>query len=112
MNKKFLIGALLAVCSFGYASDKNDIIEDRVENSLKVQFKNIPAEYDVDINQNLCNVGVELKGDLKGDLNDFAQKIAEAVKEETQIVETSVSIEKEHTFKDDEVIFHKTFKQN
>ncbi|MGX6592565.1 hypothetical protein [Cetobacterium ceti] len=111
--KKIVLTLLLAVSALSFGEDhKNDIIEDRIENQIQLELRNnITADYDVDIYRNMANVEIDLKSSVKNkeEYNLIGQKVASIVREETGITDISVSIEKDHHFKDDELVYTKKF---
>ena len=102
--KKIVLTLLLAVSALSFGEDhKNDILEDRIENQIQLELRNnITADYDVDIYRNMANVEIDLKSSVKNkeEYNLIGQKVASIVREETGITDISVSIEKDHHFKE------------
>ncbi|MGX6592393.1 hypothetical protein [Cetobacterium ceti] len=113
--KKYLILAVMVLGSISaFADGPNDVMENRVENTLKVQVKTFKdVDYDVDIANNMANVDIEVPSSQvkEGyDFNPLAKEVAQIVKTETGISDTTVSVEIDHPISDDQLVFTRTFK--
>lgn len=113
MKKLILISLMLSSLSF--ANNGEDILEDRVENQLKVNLSKIldyNVDYDVDIFQDKMNVEIEIEG-LKEpiiDCDKVSQIILSSIKENApESKDINITIKYDKPIGEDEILFNKRF---
>lgn len=113
--KKILI-LMALVSSFLFAKGVDDILEDRIENELKVkniaQVSNYKVDYDVDVYGNQMNLEIEFDGVKEPKLN-YGSVALEAVEISRKIAPNIdsiyVVIKFDPVIGEDKVLFSKTY---
>lgn len=111
--KKYMIAALLIGSSMFAMADghnENEFLEKRIENRLKTEITDIKGDYDVDLYKDMASVEIEVDSNKNVNFDPIATKIANIVKEESGISDTTVSVELDKMVGKDEIIYNKRFK--
>lgn len=113
--KKVLI-LMVLISSFLLAKESNDILEDRIENELKVkniaQLSNYKVDYDVDIYGNQMNLEIEFDGmkEPKLDYNSIGTKLVDISRDlAPEIDDVYIVIKFDPMVGEDKVLFSKTY---
>lgn len=111
--KKYIVAALLIGSSMLAIADEkneNEFLEKRIENRLRTEITGIKGEYDVDLYKDMASVEIEVDSNKNVNFDPIATKIANIVKEESGISDTTVSVELDKMVGKDEIIYNKRFK--
>ena len=117
--KKIIFLLIISMYSLIFASDKYDILEDRIENNLKYSFKTLNdgktklkvKEYDIDISENYVNLKTEINSVSKNfNFDEAFIPVMEGIKKEMKSnPEINIIVELEKMIGADEIIYNKTF---
>lgn len=111
--KKYIVAALLigsSMLAMADGKNENEFLEKRIENRLRTEITGIKGEYDVDLYKDMASVEIEVDSNKNVNFDPIATKIANIVKEESGISDTTVSVELDKMVGKDEVIYNKRFK--
>lgn len=113
--KKVLI-LMTLISSFLLAKEPNDILEDRIENELKVkniaQLSNYKVDYDVDIYGNQMNLEIEFDGmkEPKLDYSSIGTKLVDISRDlAPEIDDIYIVIKFDPMVGEDKILFSKTY---
>ncbi|WP_432204689.1 hypothetical protein ACQ9ZF_07565 [Cetobacterium somerae] len=111
--KKFLF-LMTVVSALSFASDSpQDILEDRIEDQLKVKMSSVlkKADYDVTIVNNSMNIEVELEGLTIPKLNfdNVAKDILNCVDTNKSIDDIYIVIKHDATVGEDKILYSQYF---
>lgn len=114
--KKIILMALISSCLF--AGGTNEVLENRIENELKmknvIQIPNYRIDYDVDIYGNQMNIEIEINGITEPNL-DYEKIALETIKTSKQIESNLeriyIVIKFDSIMNEDKILFSKTYSQ-
>lgn len=113
--KKILV-LMTLVSSFLFAKGADDILEDRIENELKmkniIQISNYKVDYDVDVYGNQMNLEIEFDGtkEPKLDYNNIAlEAVTTSRKVAPDLDNIYVVIKFDPVMGEDKILFSKTY---
>ena len=114
MKKLLLLMILVSALSFAKDSP-TDILEDRIEDQLKVRMASVikKADYDVTIVNNSMNIEVEIEGLTTPKLNfdRVAQEILKNLGTDNSIDDIYIVIKYDSTVGEDKILFSQYFKK-
>ena len=114
MKKILLLMTLISALSFAKDSP-SDILEDRLEDHLKVRMSSTlkNADYDVTIVNNNMNIEVELEGFSTPKLNfdKVAQEILNNINTDGSIDDIYIVIKHDSTVGEDKILYSQYFKK-
>ncbi len=114
MKKLLFLMTIISALSFAKSSP-TDILEDRIENHLKVRMAPIikKADYDVTIVNNSMNIEVEIEGLTVPKLNfdQVAQEILKNLGTDNSIDDIYIVIKHDSTIGEDKILFSQYFKK-
>lgn len=114
MKKLLLLMTIVSALSFAKDSS-NDILEDRLEDHLKVRMSSTlkNADYDVTIVNNNMNIEVEIEGLATPKLNfdRVAQEILQNINTDNSIDDIYIVIKHDSTLGEDKILYSQYFKK-
>lgn len=114
MKKLLFLMTLVSALSFAKDSP-TDILEDRIENQLKVRMESVlkKADYDVTIVNNSMNIEVEIEGLTTPKLNfdKVAQDILKNLGTDNSIDDIYIVIKHDSAVGEDKILFSQYFKK-
>lgn len=114
MKKLLFLMTLVSALSFAKDSP-TDILEDRIEDQLKVRMESVlkKADYDVTIVNNSMNIEVEIEGLTTPKLNfdKVAQDILKNLGTDSSIDDIYIVIKHDSTIGEDKILFSQYFKK-
>ncbi|MCX3068194.1 hypothetical protein OQE61_11860 [Cetobacterium somerae] len=114
MKKLLLLMILVSALSFAKDSP-TDILEDRIEDQLKVRMASVikKADYDVTIVNNSMNIEVEIEGltTPKMNFDRVAQEILKNLGTDNSIDDIYIVIKHDSTVGEDKILFSQYFKK-
>lgn len=114
MKKLLFLMTLVSALSFAKDSP-TDILEDRIENQLKVRMESVlkKADYDVTIVNNSMNIEVEIEGLTTPKLNfdKVAQDILKNLGTDSSIDDIYIIIKHDSAIGEDKILFSQYFKK-
>ena len=114
MKKLLFLMTIISALSFAKNSP-NDILEDRIEDHLKVRMASVikKADYDVTIVNNSMNIEVEIEGLTTPKLNfdQVAQDILKNLGSDSSINDIYIVIKHDSTVGEDKILFSQYFKK-
>lgn len=114
MKKLLFLMTLVSALSFAKDSP-TDILEDRIENQLKVRMESVlkKADYDVTIVNNSMNIEVEIEGLTTPKLNfdKVAQDILKNLGTDSSIDDIYIVIKHDSAIGEDKILFSQYFKK-
>ena len=114
MKKLLFLMTLVSALSFAKDS-QTDILEDRIENQLKVRMESVlkKADYDVTIVNNSMNIEVEIEGLTTPKLNfdKVAQDILKNLGTDSSIDDIYIVIKHDSAVGEDKILFSQYFKK-
>ena len=106
------IGAMfLLLSSLALARGGEDIVEDRMENQLKVSLSKI-IDYNVDIFDDKMNVEIEVEGlkEPKLDYNKITDAVLSSAKENApKVKDINITVVYDQPIGEDKILFNKRF---
>ena len=106
------IGAMfLLLSSLALARGGEDIVEDRMENQLKVSLSKI-IDYNVDIFDDKMNVEIEVEGlkEPKLDYNKITDAVLSSAKENApEVKDINITVVYDQPIGEDKILFNKRF---
>ncbi|WP_300331887.1 hypothetical protein [Fusobacterium sp.] len=111
MKKLLLIFAILSV--FSFAKGPQDIIEDRIENQLRVDLSNVidyKVDYDVDIYSDRVNVEIEIDSFKEPTLNysKIIDSVLKAIKNNIpEAKDINLVVKQDKDIGEDKILFNK-----
>lgn len=106
---------LLILSSVAFASNQEEILEDRVENNLMINLSKelkYDIDYDVDIFQDKMNVELEIEGlrEPKIDCEKVSKDVLDIVKKDVpDIKDIDITIKYDQPIGEDKILFNKRF---
>lgn len=114
MKKLLLLITIVSALSFAKDSP-NDVLEDRIEDQLKVRMASVikKADYDVTIVNNSMNIEVEIEGltTPKMNFDKVAQEILKNLGTDSSIDDIYIVIKHDSTVGEDKILFSQYFKK-
>ena len=114
MKKLLLLMTIVSALSFANDSP-NDVLEDRIEDQLKVKMASVikKADYDVTIVNNSMNIEVEIEGltTPKMNFDRVAQEILKNLGTDSSIDDIYIVIKHDSTVGEDKILFSQYFKK-
>ena len=113
---KKLLFLMTIVSALSFAKDSpNDILEDRIEDQLKIGMASVikKADYDVTIVNNSMNIEVEIEGltTPKMNFDNVAQEILKNLGTDSSIDDIYIVIKHDSTVGEDKILFSQYFKK-
>ena len=113
---KKLLFLLTIVSALSFANDSpNNILEDRIEDHLKVRMEPVlkKADYDVTIVNNSMNIEIELEGLTTPKLNfdQVAQDILKNIGTDSSVDDIYIVIKHDSTVGEDKILYSQYFKK-